>query len=831
MTREISEALHQEQSLRKKAEAALQTCEARYRTLFESAHTGIVLADAQGYYVDANASACRMLGYSRDELTRLHASDIVAPNEAGHIDPALSEILRQSTHDREWRFKRKDGSIFPAEVIATLMPDGTVLGLMRDTSDRNLVSEYREHLAAIVESSRDSIIGIDLNNIVTSWNSGAAALYGYSADDMIGTSIMRIIPDDRYAEERSIQDALSRGQPVQHLETLRRTRDGRLIDVAITASPIRDTAGTIVGASRIGHDITALKNHEREIDRLSRLYDALSHVNQAIVRMSNRDELFRKVCRVLVELGGLSMACIGWHDPDTHLLVPVAVSGDVDGYAQTIKVYTDDRPEGRGPSSTVFRTGKPYISNDMLADPATLPWRAEIERRGFRASAAFPILENGETRGTLSVYSDKPNFFQDKEFALLEEAAADVSFALDNFALDAARRRTEQTLHSEKLFSDTMIESMPGIAYFYDVTGRFLRWNRNFETVSGYSAEEIARMHPLDFFLAEDKPLLERRIGEVFELGESIVEASFVAKNGNITPYFFTGRRVVFEGKPCLVGVGIDISERMHAEAEREKRFRAEAADRIKSAFLATMSHELRTPLNSIIGFTGIMLQGLAGPLNPEQNKQLDMVRTSARHLLALVNDVLDISKIEAGQLEIAREPFDLRRSIAKVLSLVTPQAETKGLKLDTRIAPELGEAVSDERRFEQILLNLFSNAIKFTDHGHISLTAELLGDFKPAGEAVGRAAVRLQVSDTGIGIKPEDLSSLFQPFRQIDSGLSRQHDGTGLGLVICRRLCDLMGGEIIAESEWGKGSTFSVTLPLRSCNGENPVRVVPRRL
>jgi signal transduction histidine kinase len=202
--------------------------------------------------------------------------------------------------------------------------------------------------------------------------------------------------------------------------------------------------------------------------------------------------------------------------------------------------------------------------------------------------------------------------------------------------------------------------------------------------------------------------------------------------------------------------------------------------------------------------------------LNAEQAKQLDMVRISARHLLVLVNDVLDISKIEAGQLEIAQEPFDLRRSITKVVSLVTPLAKSKGLELGVQLASGLGEAVSDERRFEQILFNLLSNAIKFTESGQITLTTELVTDFRLPRAISSQPAIRLRVSDNGMGIKPEDLPTLFQPFRQIDSGLSRQHEGTGLGLAICGRLVTLMGGEIHAESEWGKGSTFSVTLPLK---------------
>ena len=243
---------------------------------------------------------------------------------------------------------------------------------------------------------------------------------------------------------------------------------------------------------------------------------------------------------------------------------------------------------------------------------------------------------------------------------------------------------------------------------------------------------------------------------------------------------------------------------------------RAEAADRLKSAFLANMSHELRTPLNSIIGFTGIILQGLAGPLNPEQSKQLEMVRSSSRHLLALINDVLDISKIEAGQLEVASERFDLRTSLNNVLGIVAPLAEKKGLELSADISPEVDEAVGDSRRVEQILLNLLNNAIKFTDSGKVGLKTELLPDFMSPHGTTGRTAVRLSVFDTGIGIKSDDLKTLFQPFRQIESGLSRNYEGTGLGLAICRRLADLMGGDIGVESTWTKGSVFSFTFPLQ---------------
>jgi signal transduction histidine kinase len=219
------------------------------------------------------------------------------------------------------------------------------------------------------------------------------------------------------------------------------------------------------------------------------------------------------------------------------------------------------------------------------------------------------------------------------------------------------------------------------------------------------------------------------------------------------------------------------------------------------------MSHELRTPLNSIIGFTGVVVKGLAGPLNPEQTKQLGMVQTSARHLLELINDVLDISKIEAGQLEVRLEPFDLRAPIERVVATMRPAAEKKGLTLTVDAPPALEPLRSDRRRVEQVLLNLLSNAVKFTERGGVTLTIRSVteGDVR---------TTRLEVADTGIGMKASDVSTLFQPFRQLDSRLERQHEGTGLGLAISRRLTRLLGGEITVESVVGQGSVFTVTLP-----------------
>jgi signal transduction histidine kinase len=251
---------------------------------------------------------------------------------------------------------------------------------------------------------------------------------------------------------------------------------------------------------------------------------------------------------------------------------------------------------------------------------------------------------------------------------------------------------------------------------------------------------------------------------------------------------------------------------RRTAELEVAKA-RAEAADKTKSAFLASMSHELRTPLNAILGFTGIVLKGMSGPLTPEQSEQLGMVRESARHLLSLVNEVLDLAKIEAGQVTVHAKPFDVAASVGKVVRLLQPLADQKGLALTVVSPPRLEPMVSDQRRIEQILLNLVNNALKFTEHGKVTITVDTLNFHRCAGMAP-RRCVRFRVADTGIGIKGQDLATLFQPFRQVDDGRIPSQEGTGLGLAISRKLAGMLGGEISASSDGLKGSEFTVILP-----------------
>jgi len=439
----------------------------------------------------------------------------------------------------------------------------------------------------------------------------------------------------------------------------------------------------------------------------------------------------------------------------------------------------------------------------------------------------FPMEIQGRTVGLLCLFSRQKEPPHEHSLDLVQELCVPVALAMENARLYEQTAQHAQELEARVAdrtralaesthFLDALIDHISSPIFYKGADLRFRGCNRAYEHAFGVARADFIGKTVLDleYLPQADRRAYQAEDAAVVAAGSTHVREQvipFADGRKHQTLYSVAGFRNPDGNPGGLVGVIVDITALKEAEAElREAKHAAEAADRIKSAFLATMSHELRTPLNSIIGFTGLVLQELPGPLNEEQKKQLTMVRDSSRHLLALINDVLDISKIEAGELALNSEPFDLRTSITRVLGIVSPLAEKKGLALLSQGIDAAGAMVGDARRVEQILLNLLSNAIKFTDAGSITVQVEAA---RQPGDG-SHPAARIRIADTGMGIKPEDMVQLFQPFRQIDSALSRQHEGTGLGLAICRRLADLMGGQIEAESRWGEGSVFTLTLP-----------------
>ncbi|MCB1193507.1 MAG: MASE1 domain-containing protein [Leptospiraceae bacterium] len=369
----------------------------------------------------------------------------------------------------------------------------------------------------------------------------------------------------------------------------------------------------------------------------------------------------------------------------------------------------------------------------------------------------------------------------------------------------AEQKRIESLINQHMEFTNTVLNSLPGIFFMFDKEENILKWNDNFERVSGYEAMEIFGMNPSDFFI--EKNIFKMAILEVFATGNSFFEAKFISKNGESILFYFTGVRVFIENKPCLIGIGIDISERKKAQEELLKshkelmqaKKKAEVANKAKSEFLANMSHEIRTPMNAILGYTQILKRDKS--IVPEVQDMIQSIYKSGEHLLGLINDILDISKIEAGKIKLLPESFDLHYMFDDLQKMFQVHIMNKSLSFELNISESLPKIIkADQSRLRQIFINLLSNAIKFTNEGSIKLSADIQGN-----------KIYCTISDTGIGIPEDKLDMIFGTFEQTEIGM-RASGGTGLGLTISKKLARLMKGDVTVESIIGKGSSFIVS-------------------
>jgi PAS domain S-box-containing protein len=412
--------------------------------------------------------------------------------------------------------------------------------------------------------------------------------------------------------------------------------------------------------------------------------------------------------------------------------------------------------------------------------------------------------------------------------ALRDAQGAIIGYLLigtDNTArkqVEEEQKKSDQRLRDQQFYTRSLIESNIDAIITTDPSGIITDVNKQMEALTGCTRDELIGAPFKDYFT--DPERAEAAIKRVLrEKSVTDYELTACARNGKKTVVSYNAT-TFYDRNRTLKGVfaaARDVTERKRVEVElQQAKAAAESASRTKSDFLASMSHEIRTPMNAIMGIADLLAKTA---LSPEQDKFVRIFRRSGDNLLNLINDILDLSKVEASQLELERTGFSLNDQLEKVTEMVAARAHEKGLALVCEIAPNVNtDLVGDPTRLQQVLLNLLGNAIKFTQSGEVSLRVA------PDGDSSVPAALRFTVSDTGIGIPGEKLSQVFERFTQADSSTTRRFGGSGLGLTISKRLVELMGGRIWVESELGKGSVFAFAVPFEIWAAVNRPVAVP---
>ncbi len=749
--------------------------------LLEGAMVAIVVTDRDGRIVFVNVKTEKLFGYHREELLG-QTVEILVPERLrkAHLEHRVAYLSQP--HMRPMGLavdlvgRRKDGTEFPAEIGLSFMEteDGIlVLSFIADISERkrradDALRESEARFRSLVETTSDWVWEVDRNGVYTYASPKVRDLLGYEPEEVIGrTPFDLMVLDEADRVARFFHDVVKSRKPFTNFENTNLHKDGRPVILETSGVPILDARGNLVGYRGIDRDITERKRVEEAFQQAHRALHALIQASPVGIIALNLD-------------GNVTM----WNLAAEHIF----------GWSE----------------SEVLHHPPPFVPEDKQEE-----FRA-LHNRVLQGESLTGVEIRRQTR-------DGSTINLSLSTAPLRDARDDIIGVMGVVADITERKRVGEQLRLQA----SALESAANAITITDRDGTILWVNPAFTSLTGYTPEEAigktprilkSGRHAESFYHDLWETILSGRVwtGEMINRRK---DGRLYTEEQTITPVRDERGQISH-----FIAIKLDVSERKRLEEEAHQRERLEDIVRFKSEFIANVSHELRTPLNSIIGFSELLLHGVPGELNEKQAKYVNHILVSGQHLLALIIDILDLSKVDARKIELEVETLDITDALETTLTMVRPQASKKQISLTSEIASSISTITVDPLRFKQIMYNLLSNAVKFTcDGGQVHVTARVVHSEPVSGReplAVNREPhgdwMEIAVQDTGIGISPDDQDKLFQAFSQVGRKHGSRQFGTGLGLALSKKLVELHGGRIWAESGGeGKGSTFFFALPV----------------
>jgi PAS domain S-box-containing protein len=732
---------------------------------------------------------------------------------------------------------RSDGTEFPIEAsISHIEASGQHLYtvILRDITKRKQAEEQLRQLSRAVEQSASTIVITDTTGRIEYVNPKFTETTGYAFEEALGQN-PRILKSGRTRPEvyDDLWEAITSGKE-WHGELQNRKRNGELYWESVTISPILNEHGETTHFIAVQEDITERKQNETEIIRHLAELEALYVNGLAIGRLLEPHAIGERFIQTFSQY-------LSWHHVTIRLRkdendeleliafhLPHMEDGTTVSEEQRMKSHVSR--VGQGISGWVIQTGGPIRTSNLPEDPHYVQ-----TYEGMQSGLYMPLKIGDRVIGVISVESEKSDAFSEQDERLLATLANQAATAFENAHLYQSaqqeiweRRIAEEALRQseekyrrlaqeleERVYARTaevqdLYDNAPCGYHSLDQDGVILRINQTELGWLGYTREEMIG-HPIQEFITDKSYGTFKETFPTFKQHGSLrdIEIEMLRKDGSIFPILVSATAIYDKDGRYVTSRStlFDDTDRKHAlETLRLANSEMKRAMHMKDEFLASMSHELRTPLNAILGLSESLLEQTAGPINEKQQKYLVTVNESGRHLLELINDILDLAKIESGQIKIEPGRVNINTVCEASLRMIKQLAQKKNQIVEVEVEKAIEHVWADERRLKQMIVNLLSNAVKFTpEGGQLGLKVR-----------IDRKDIKLLIIiwDRGIGIREEDLKRLFQPFVQLDSSLSRESAGTGLGLALVAEMARLHGGSVSVSSQLGQGSQFTIILP-----------------